>query len=272
MRLLKGLMIELRPLPVIAILLSVYLAFLHAGVPLSAPILLYLLGAFFLLYTVHLLDTYEDSYVRKEDGFKAFTFAHGSNDLKKEELLAGALISSLIFFAIILSLQGGVPFLLLNLAGYLLGISYSRYLSRNVLLSLLATPTGVALAMIGVYMLATGGAGLGILAFSAPFFLLFLGASAWMDMADSDTDRRTGKPNLYLSLGAGPAKSLGLASLLGGLVATAISYPSLQYLLPLAALSLVFCRGFLLKPRKGIYYVMAGVFLYLLVRLYLAAK
>ncbi len=270
-RLVRGLLIELRPLPVIATLTAVFFAFLLTDASFTHSIFLFLASIFFILYATHFLDTYEDHYVRKEDQYKTFLFAHGASGiLTKNELLFGASVSSVGFFIITLYLSrtAGLVLFFLSFASYLIGVLYSRYISKNAFLSLLAYPIALLLAMNGIYFLA--------LSFIDPkptihfssIFLLFLGTRIWMDMADMETDKKGGKPNVSSMFGKSKVKKIGFLILLAGIAIASFLYNSLIYFLLLASLVFLFYHAYQLEPRKGIRQVLFGVFAFLVIQIF----
>ncbi len=269
-RLLYGLAKETRPLPVIATLAVVYLAFLTAGAGYGLNEVLFFIDVFFCLYTVHFIDTYVDFYVRKEDKFKTFGFAHGASGiLKKNELIAGAILSSAIFLALhaYLSLSAGFVFFILMSIVYFIGISYSHYISRNSAISVAAYPFCLALAMSAVYTMVSGVFGFRFIGLVIPVFLLFLGSRAWMDIADSDTDKKTGKPNFSLAIGKRNSKLLVLLLLASGLAVSVIGAFSATRFFAAAIMFLVFYRGFSLEPKTGSKYIMPGVFAFVVLQI-----
>lgn len=265
-RMLRGLLKEIRPLPVIATLTAIYFAFLLAKTVISPAIPLLFLSTFFLLYTVHFLDTYEDNYIRNEDRFKTFKFAHGASGLlKKNELIWGAALSSLLFLAVVtyISLQSGPIFLLLNIFAYVIGVSYSRYLSKNIAASVVAYPLGVLLVMSSAYLLASGTIDIKFAEYSIPVFLVLAASRIWLDLADEGTDKKTGKPNISSCFGMNAAKKLAFLFLVAGMVIVYFQSFSWLLLLPF----LFFCRGFMLRPDKGINYIMSGIYMFLIIEI-----
>ncbi len=271
-RLILGLLKEIRALPVIATLTALYFAFSLANVPITSQILLYFVGVFFLLYTVHFLDTYEDEFITKEDSYKTFLFAHGSSGLlKKEELITGAAVSSMSFFVILscLSFSAGLMFFMINFFAYLIGISYSKYLSKNLFSSLLSYSTGLVLCMFAMYLLASGKFDLKILVYSIPIFLLFTGSKTSMDIADLETDKKTKKPNIGLAIGTSNAKKLVLIMLILGLLLTLNYSISVINIILVLLFLLFFYYCISLKPEKSTSFVTAGVFLFLVFQILL---
>jgi len=271
-RILKGLAAELRPLPLVATLTAVIFACLLAGNLPSMQALLYIASIFFLLITVHALDTYEDHYVTKEDAFKKFAIAHGSNGLlSKEELLSAAAICSAAFIGIIayLSMQSGPIFFLLSIAAYMIAVSYSRYLSRQPVISLLSYPSGLILAMSAAYLLGNGLIGSTIISYEIPIFLLFLGASVWIAIVDVETDRISGKQNLGLWLGIDRSKTLALAFFISGLLVSVLLSYSFVSLLSAVLLAILFYRATGLPPQKGVRTILACVFAFVLLQIIL---
>ncbi len=262
-----GLLRELRPLTLLTTLTCVFLAVLFADGIFSFEITILFVSLLFCLYAVHALDTYEDEFIRKEDRFKSFTFAHGATGLlTKNELAAISIISSafaLVGFAYLAVNAGAILFPIL-FAAWAIGVSYSRILSRNLLAGLLAYPSGVMLAMSGAFIVANGNDWNSFAALLGPVFLILLGVKTWMDTADSETDSRTGRPNISNVFGIPGAKGLSIGFLmLGTLLALLNSFTIYR-----AGASILFLILFLWPlnqtPQKGISIVAPAAYLFLL--------
>lgn len=268
-RVVRGLVQELRILPVLATFASLFLAFFVAGgVPLQY--VLFLSCAFFLLYTVHFLDTLEDAFFRKEDAHKTFLFAHGSADtLNKGELLAFAGISSLIFFVLLAMLiPFSHPFVFpLVLLGYFLGILYSPVFSKRLFTSLLVPPLGVLVGMLSAFFFAGGTSWVLILSCAVPVFFLMLGGKAWMDAADKETDAHTGRENIALMWGEKRTRLFSAGCVCLGLVLSLFYSFSLIHLAGLVVLFFIFKKGFSLPAKEGIPIIMPAIFLYLVLEI-----
>ncbi len=271
-RMLKGLVYELRPLPLLATLTAVYLAFLLAGVSYNSTVVLFLLDIFFVLYAVHLLDTYEDYFIRKEDEYKEFTVAHGSSGLlDKNTLIIGAVLSSFGFLIVTfyLLMIAESTFFLLIFPVWVIGVTYSKYLSKIIPSALIAHPLGVFLSMLAAYYLHKGVIDMKILIFSSPLFLLFLSSRAWLDLADVDTDKRSGKSNFAIKLGLSNAKVLAFAFLCMGLFLSLFnSFFGMSFsFIFIVEVFIVFISayyGFRKEPKVGIYYILGAVYLFML--------
>lgn len=268
-RMLKGLVHEIRPLPVIAALTAVYTAFLLAGISYNSAVVLFLLDVFLVLYTVHLLDTYEDYFIRKEDEHKKFTFAHGGSGLLgKNTLIVGAVLSSIGFLivTIYLSVAAGPVFFLLSLSAWLIGVTYSKYLSKSIPFAMIAHPVGVFLAMLAAYYLQELVIDMKILAFSVPIFFLFLASRAWLDLADVNTDRRSEKPSFAIKLGLSTAKGLAFVFLLVGLFLSLVNSFSSMSVVGILIVLVPSYYGFRKDPKIGVHYVLGGVYLFILIQ------
>lgn len=271
-QMLKGLVCELRPLPLMATLTAVYLAFLLAGVSDNSVVVLFLLDVFFVLYSVHFLDTYEDYFIRKEDEYKEFTVAHGSSGLlDKNTLIMGTVLSSFGFLVLTfyLSMRSDSTFFLLILPAWVISLTYSKYLSKIIPFALIAHPLGLFLTMLAAYYLHKGVIDMKILTFSSPLLFLFLSSRAWLDLADVDTDKRSGKSNFAIKLGLPNAKVLAFTFLILGLLLSIInSFFSTSFsFISIVEVLIVFIPayyGFRKEPKVGIYYVLGAVYLFML--------
>ena len=222
---------------------------------------------FFLLYAVHFLDTYEDAFVRKEDEHKTFHFAHGSNGtLTKNEVLAGAILSSIVFLILLFFIAQGEPVLfhVLVLGGYVLGVLYSPFLSKNLVTSLLIPPVGVILGMASAFLLAGGMNWDLFTSFAISVFLLMLGGKAWMDIADQDADAFTKRDNIALLWGEKNARLLAHGTILAGFLLSLMRTHSWGHHIGIVIIALLFFRGFSMTAKRGTHWIMPAIFLFLI--------
>lgn len=266
MRTIQGLIQELRPLPVLATFGALFLSFVLAG-NIPSDGLLFFAMTFFLLYAIHFLDTYEDAFVRKEDAHKTFHFAHGSTGtLTKNELLMGAILSSIIFLVLLFFVAQGkmILFPVLVLSGYVLGVLYSPVLSKNLITSLLVPPVGVVLGMASAFVLAGGMDWGSISPFMVSVFLLLLGGKAWMDIADQDADNFTKRDNVALLWGEPRAGLLARGAIMCGLLLSLVRTDSWGHHIGIVIIALLFFRGFSMSAKRGVHWIMPAIFLFLL--------
>src|SRR5712692_5543397 len=131
--LIKGLLIEIRPLPTVAAITAGLIGFLLAKpsiLPLT-QVLLFSAAIFIIMLTVHIHDTYVDYYIRGEDKAYDFGLLDSSNNLISIRQMKIILtVTSIAYFLIIalLSLNGGAVFVALATLGWIIGLLYTPYL------------------------------------------------------------------------------------------------------------------------------------------------
>lgn len=267
--LVKGLLIEVRPLPTVAAITAGIVGFLLSGAhPLNtSQILLYSAAIFLVMLTVHIHDTYVDYYVRGEDKIYDFGLLDSSNDLiSKQQMKLVILLASTGYFLLtaLLSIAGGLIFASLATIGWAVGLLYTPYLDRNPILSSFTYPFGMMLTIIGASYLARNSLSLIILFYSFALMLCLGGAKIVEDLIDMEHDPVFGKATVATRLGFERAKRAGYAIVLLGL--SLLAYASITNLLPATILVGVAIAGvtaacsYRLKPIRGVYILVAGLY------------
>lgn len=265
-RVFVGLVKEIRPLPLVMALAPLVLSLLitHTFPPETG---LFFTCTFFLLYTVHLLDTYEDAFVRKEDSHKHFKLGHGSEgELTESEVKIAALISSLIFFLLLWGLVQTTSFLFLVivLVGFGIGVLYSSFFSKYLLTSLLIPPLDVVLGMAAAFLLARGTTWSEWSLVASAIFFLMLGAKAWLDIADKETDAKTQRKNIALVWGEKKARKFALGCLLLGVLSAFHVHFSFAAAMSSIIAGGLFLYAYSLPTRKSISILMPTIFFFVL--------
>lgn len=157
----KALLIELRPLPmVLAILAALFGAILaHQVVGIKYPtLLIHVANVVVILYSAHLVDTYNDLKNREEyqRGCKRRILFDSHDPEKIIHLNMKHYVYGMtctypvaIILSGILVVETGLPYMALAFTGLVLSLSYSFGLDRIFLLGDLAWESGVVLAFIG---------------------------------------------------------------------------------------------------------------------------
>jgi 4-hydroxybenzoate polyprenyltransferase len=251
-----GLALEVRPLPMAAVLLAALLGGQWAGMrlgalPASMPLLL--LAVFFGLYTAHLMDTYID--VVKRHDFTPADYPllfRDSSGLFPERAYPWAVAASatLCAAASVPPVQaGGVLVAIAMAAGVLVALAYAPLLDRHTLGVSLAYPVGVVAANAAGYALVAGALDFRWLALAATIFFALTGTKIRSDIIDLDDDKKIGKRTVPVLLGRRAGLAVGYGIAMAGL-GLAAALPLLISVTPwIAAPPLAAAAGLVISAR-----------------------
>jgi len=269
MKVLKGYLIEIRPLPMIAALTGGLIGFAFAHEFSLNLLFPFLFSIFLALFSAHLKDTYVDYYVYKEDviyRFGRFDSSYGL--LSKNNLVNGILFSTVVFSLLTIYLTSFRNFyLIFGILGLLLSLTYSDKLSKNPVGACIGYPLGVSLALIGGYYLQTSMLNPIVITFSLILLLFLSSGKIIEDMIDMKHDKFFNKNTIPVLLGFKKNKIFGY--MLAYLSLIMIATFSLLFLteLNLIGVLLSFVTIFYsskLKVEKGIYIFVAGIYIAML--------
>ncbi len=207
-----GLLLEIRPFPMVGVLVATLLASVMAeSRPDPAQLLLFLLAVLLVLYSAHLRDTLVDRCQRREDADSPDTLWDAGSRVSARAL-AGALVLSstgAIALLLLLAVIADPLLLVIGLAGYGIAIGYAPFLDIRPVTVSISYPAGVALAMAGAYLLGAGTLDVRFLAVAGPVAVYLAGAKIVSDILDLEGDRRMGKRTAASVLGEASARRLG---------------------------------------------------------------
>ena len=271
MKKLIGLLKETRPLPVIATLIAINSTALTTK-QINADLIYYSISIFFLLYAVHCLDTIEDRFIRKEDQLKTTSFAHGSQgELTRNDLQLASNIALFCFslITIILTTKIGLIFLTLNLVAFLIAITYSNYLSKNLLTGIISPSLGVAISMFSALVITNTPLTLPAISYICSVFLLMLTCKITLDCLDTQIDKTTNKPNLANAIGTHNTRKLTLViQLTALLIYLATNYSEIN-LITITLLLAIFVMSYFVKISKSIYLTSITTLLFMISKILL---
>lgn len=264
----RGLVYEIRPLPMLAALLCAWIGVRLAGGGLGGawPLLaLVFLG----LYAGHLVDSFVDYEVRREPKFVYLGVFEDSGGLLPGRVLLGATALSAVAFALILSLArpAGPLFYVVALMGLAVAVSYSPLLDRNAVTVSLSYPGGVVLALLGGFLIPAPSLTLQAGALALVIGVFLAGGKIVSDQIDYESDLAMGKVTVPVALGVGRGALTGYALCAAGLAAAA--GVALAGVLPRITLAGVVVASVLLVAstrfpvRHGIVVLVAGGYAYL---------
>jgi len=268
LRLLRGLVYEIRPLPMGAALLAALLGVrvAHGELALAFPFLaLVFLG----LYAGHLLDSYVDYELRHEPKLVYLgIFEDSGGLLAGRELLAATAVSLVAFATLLASVaHAGLAFVLVALSGAAIAVAYAPLLDRNPVTVSLAYPVGVVAAFLGGALWATPSPDPRLALFALVLATYLVGGKIVSDEIDLASDAAMGKRTAQVALGRARARRLGHALCVAGLaVATALALTgvaSLVSLVGVAGAAALLAQSARMPVERGIVVLVAGGYVYL---------
>lgn len=233
--------------------------------------LLYSFCVFLALYVAHLKDTYMDFFVRKEYelGYQS-RFKDAGGILEKRELLLAILFSSLLFLVISLYLGAVSSFLftLIALVAWLIALVYVPYLDKHWFTVSISYPAGVALAVLGGYVLQAGVIDLGSVSLCLAVWWLLIGVKIVDDLPDIEGDRTLSKKTIPVVIGFKEAKNVAYVFISLGLILACLT--ACLRVIPFSVTCSVgvsipvFAYSWRFDPRKGIMVLIAGSYVLML--------
>jgi len=270
----RGLLAEIRPVPMVATLTIAYIGVaLGGGGFVSAATWLILLAAGTGLFIAHLRDTEVDFYERGEDRLLPPVGLDGSNGLLSLRMLRGLNIgASIVFWATVgalLVLTEAVLLLPVAGAAFALAQSYGFGLDRHPLSGALTYPTGALLAFWSGYV-AAGGASpslpLGLIA--GALLAALAGGKIVSDLIDEPHDPAFGKRTVAVAVGARSARRMGIGIVTAGLLFILVGgslggWGWIQLATMVVALSIPLGGGWQ-PPLRATYTVLGGIYVAIL--------
>lgn len=227
-RLLRGALLELRPLPMAAALLIVLLGALWARAALvpAPPFLPWvLLAVFFGLLAAHLMDSLVDV-VKRGDRTPAdypLLFRDSTGVLRDRDyvpLLAAAAVASGLSTIPVAWTAGAVPAFIL-LCALALALAYAPALDRTMAGVSLGYPAGACAVFLASVIAAGGTPDTKVAWMTVALFAALVGTKVRADVIDLEDDRKAGKRTVAAAFGARAATVGGYALAIGGLLAAA---------------------------------------------------
>jgi 4-hydroxybenzoate polyprenyltransferase len=261
-RLARGILLEVRPLPMAAALLVALLGALWAGARGAPPppALPWVLAAvFFGLITAHLMDSYVDVVKRgdRTPGDLPLLFRDSTGVLRDPEygvgiVAAGAASASCIVPVALFA--GPLPATLLG-AALALSLVYAPLLDKTMAGVSFGYPLGACAVLLAAFLSAGGSVDLPLLWLAGGLFTSLVGIKLRADVIDIAGDRAIGKRTVAAALGERAATRGGYALAAGGLIALAfvpLAFPvTLLFALPPLAASAAFGVTGRLDPVKA---------------------
>lgn len=203
--------------------LGVALAWRQGAAPPLLDTLLVLIGALLAHAAVNLFNEYEDFVSGLDMTTQRTPFSGGSGALPEvpgaaRSVLMAAIgtLGLVIAIGLYFLWQRGLPMLVLGVAGVLLVLTYTRWITRSPLLCLLAPGMGFGPVMVLGALVALG-AKLDASAITASAISLLLVSELLLinQIPDADADQQAGRRHLVITLGKPAAARLVAAMLLG---------------------------------------------------------
>lgn len=274
----KALLIEIRPIPmamaILAALFGAVLGYAY-GVKYS-NIIIHVANVAVILYTAHLVDTYNDMKNRSEyqRGYKRRILLDSHDPSKVINLnprhylyaMACTYPVALILTAILMN-ETGSTYGLLALTGLVLSAAYGCGLDRLFLLGDIAWEAGVILAFMGGFYVIAQTITPQILVMVILLMPILFGAKILDSEPDIDVDREATprKNSIPVKLGLKNSHRLAYAAIIFPVIILFLLVPAINPTLIyplLIALALVFA-SYRYPAEKGVYYVAAGICLFL---------
>ncbi|KAA1172785.1 prenyltransferase [Marinobacter salinexigens] len=203
--------------------LGVALAWRQGVAPAILDTLLALIGALLAHAAVNLFNEYEDFVSGLDMITRRTPFSGGSGALPEAPSAArGVLMAAISTLGLVVAIgiyflwQRGLPMLVLGVAGVLLVLTYTRWITRSPLLCLLAPGMGFGPVMVLGTLVALG-ASLDASAITASVISLLLVSELLLinQIPDAEADREVGRRHLVITRGKPAAARLVAAMLLG---------------------------------------------------------
>lgn len=226
--------------------LGVAIAWQQGQPPAMLDTLLVLVGALLAHAAVNLLNEYEDFISGLDLITQRTPFSGGSGALPEVPSAArGVLTAALGILGLVITIgcyflwQRGMPMLVLGVAGVVLVLTYTRWITRSPLLCLLAPGMGFGPVMVLGTLVALG-ARMDTTAVTASVISLLLASELLLinQIPDAAADQKIGRRHLVITLGKRAAARL-VAALLIGSYAVIIAGLVADWLPPLASITLL---------------------------------
>ena len=203
---------EIRPLPMLATLLSAVLGAIYGGLhAVNYPLLGYLAAVFAALYCGHLIDSLIDYHHRGEKKFVYMgIFEDSGGILSARALTIAATLASLTFVVMVMLITSfGTILFWVAFCGWVIAVTYSPLLDKNPFTVSIAYPLGTTLAMIGGYLLTGANNPNLLMALTLPIFLYLIGGKVVSDLIDYKDDIRIGKHTVVVVLSPNKGRLFG---------------------------------------------------------------
>jgi len=275
----KALLIELRPLAMaMAILAALFGAALaHQAIGIKYPtLIIHLVNVAVILYSAHLVDTYNDLKNREEyqRGYKRRVLFDAHDPEKLIHLnMKHYLYAMLCTYPVAIILSGilvnetGLLYVLFALTGLVLSITYGFGLDRIFLLGDLAWESGVVLAFMGGFYVTALMIPPEIVVMTIILLPILLGAKILDAEPDYEVDRGCvpRKNSIPVKLGLKWSHRLAYILMIIPILILTVMVPALHpsLIIPiLTALALVI-YSYRYPAEKGVYFVAGGIVLFL---------
>lgn len=209
--------------------------------PISA--VLHVVAMFSSVYTAHIKDGYVDFYVRDEDD---------DHPLTSRGCRLGLAISTMVFAVccgLLLSVAGWLA-VALTVPTWLIAYHHAPQLDTNPVTATTGYPLGIALALLGGYVVQSGALAGIPLGFAIVFLVLLSGIKVIDDAQDYDYDRSIAKRTVAVVVG--PERAYTVAY---GLMATAllvvVAFATLQIFPPASVLAVLAFGAVALVARRA---------------------
>jgi len=269
---------EIRPGPMILAVLSGLLgAIIACTLGLmelkTTMISLYMVAVFLILYSAHLVDTYNDLFKRREysHGYKSRLLDSGENPLSKGQYLWGIAVSIAIasIIGVWLILMVGWGLAVLGVVGIALALSYGSGLDKVFIAGDLAWEFGVIGSILGGYYVQAGGLHPPIIVVCIMIIPILTGAKIIDAMPDIEPDKHSGKNTIPVKIGFRNSERLAYTLIwIGwGILITGIGmglFPTQMILGAWALAPFVAASQFLGPYRAGVHTLLAGVVILIL--------
>ncbi len=208
---LAALLSQVHPVFMLPPLAASWFGAVIAGDVLMAVGAVHMAAMFFAVYTAHVKDGYIDFYGRGEDDDHPLT----------EWGCRTALLGAGLGFAactLALGILVGPTAAAITIPTWFIGYLHAPQLDTNPVTTTLGYPTGIALAILGGYLVQTGTLSAEALGFAVVFLVTLAGVKIIDDEQDYDYDRSIDKRTVSVSLGRSPARTLAVGLLSVGLL------------------------------------------------------
>ena len=208
---LRALLSQIHPVFMLPVLATPWLGAVLAG---EFSVLVggvYMLAAFFALYSAHVIDGYVDFYVREEDDDHPLT-AFGCK--------FGLAAASVGFFACVAALWWRVNLVAAALAvpGWLIAVNHAPQLDTNPVGATVGYPLGISIALVGGHYVQATTFEPMVIALAAVFLVILSGIKVIDDAQDYEYDRSIDKRTVAVAVGPERARTTAFALMTAGLV------------------------------------------------------
>ena len=208
---LAALLSQVHPVFMLPPLAASWFGAVLAGDVVMAVGAVHMAAMFFAVYTAHVKDGYIDFYGRGEDDDHPLT----------EWGCRTALLGAGLGFAactLVLGVFVSPAAAAITVPTWFIGYLHAPQLDTNPVTTTLGYPTGIALAILGGYLVQTGTLSAEAIGFAVVFLVTLAGVKIIDDEQDFDYDRSIDKQTVSVSLGLSPARTLAVGLLSLGLL------------------------------------------------------